>query len=398
MGPLLRLTLIVLLVSSQASAASIAPQSCYLYDASGNPLSSTAGALNVSGGGGGGSGSNAAAGLTGAAVPTSADYTGFNSGGNLVGVSSANPLPATISNFPATQPVSIASMPSTPVTGTFWQATQPVSIASMPSTPVTGTFWQATQPVSIASMPSTPVTGTFFQSVQPVSADGTKTTASVMPAGGVGFLGWLSAIVEKLAGTLNVSVQNASLAVTGTFWQATQPVSIASMPSTPVTGTFWQATQPVSGTVTANDVPPTLTKATQGSTGFSTQDLKDAGRSARTILLDGFAIAATTETLHTLSFSTDNGTATTGTSYSVTAAKRLRIQQIVGTLHTIAGNTTAVTCIIRVRANAAGAAIVTSPVQYVMACRASRRRTRRPARSSLSSPTAGNSRLRPGSA
>lgn len=34
--------------------------------------------------------------------------------------------------------------------------------------------------------------------------------------------------------------------VSGTFWQATQPVSIASMPSTPVTGTFWQATQPVS--------------------------------------------------------------------------------------------------------------------------------------------------------
>jgi hypothetical protein len=39
--------------------------------------------------------------------------------------------------------------------------------------------------------------------------------------------------------------------VSGTFWQATQPVSIASMPSTPVTGTFWQATQPISGTVTA---------------------------------------------------------------------------------------------------------------------------------------------------
>lgn len=38
------------------------------------------------------------------------------------------------------------------VTGTFWQATQPVSIASMPSTPVTGTFWQATQPISNASL------------------------------------------------------------------------------------------------------------------------------------------------------------------------------------------------------------------------------------------------------
>ena len=34
----------------------------------------------------------------------------------------------------------------------------------------------------------------------------------------------------------------ATFAVTGTFWQTTQPVS----------GTFWQATQPVSGTVTAN--------------------------------------------------------------------------------------------------------------------------------------------------
>jgi hypothetical protein len=46
---------------------------------------------NASGGGGG----NAAAGLTGSAVPTSASYEGFNSGGNLVGVSVANPLPVT---------------------------------------------------------------------------------------------------------------------------------------------------------------------------------------------------------------------------------------------------------------------------------------------------------------
>jgi hypothetical protein len=51
----------------------------------------------------------------------------------------ANPIPVTFSNS------TIA------VTGTFWPATQPVSIASMPVTPVTGTFWQATQPVSIAS-------------------------------------------------------------------------------------------------------------------------------------------------------------------------------------------------------------------------------------------------------
>ena len=69
------------------------------------------------------------------------------------------------------------------VTGTFWQATQPVSgtvtvgNASLAVTgaffqatqPVSGTFFQATQPVSIAAMPTTPVTGVFFQATQPVS-------------------------------------------------------------------------------------------------------------------------------------------------------------------------------------------------------------------------------------
>ena len=42
-----------------------------------------------------GSSGNAAASATGSAVPADAGYTGFNSGGNLVGVSSTNPLPST---------------------------------------------------------------------------------------------------------------------------------------------------------------------------------------------------------------------------------------------------------------------------------------------------------------
>src|ERR1035437_9939601 len=115
------------------------------------------------------------------------------------------------------------NVPPQLVTGVFFQATQPVS----------GTFFQGTQPVSIATMPSTPVTGAFWQATQPVS---------------------------------------------GTFWQATQPVSIATMPTTPVTGTFWQATQPVS--------VPAITKGTQGSTGVTVQNLKDAGRTQVTFFLD----------------------------------------------------------------------------------------------------------------
>ena len=42
----------------------------------------------------------------------------------------------------------------------------------------------------------------------------------------------------------------APLAVTGSFYQATQPVSIAAPVA--VTGTFWQATQPVSGSLTVS--------------------------------------------------------------------------------------------------------------------------------------------------
>lgn len=86
-------------------------------------------------------------------------------------------------------PVSIAQMPTTPVTGQFYPATQPVSgtvsiSGSVAVTgsfyqatqPVSGTFWQATQPVSIASMPTTPVTGTFWQATQPVSVAATVAT------------------------------------------------------------------------------------------------------------------------------------------------------------------------------------------------------------------------------
>jgi hypothetical protein len=67
-------------------------------------------------------------------------------------------------------------------------------------------------------------------------------------------------IFVDASGTVTANVTfPATQAVTGTFWQTTQPVSIATMPTTPVTGTFWQATQPVSGTVTIQDGGNTIT-------------------------------------------------------------------------------------------------------------------------------------------
>lgn len=158
-----------------------------IFDSDGNPLTSTAGSLNVSGAGGGGGGGNAAASTTSLPVPTSADYTGFNSGGNLVGVSAANPLP-------------VAQQGSTAVTGTFFQSTQPVSLASVPLAP------GASQDHTTAASPSSVRISTGAAFVDPTQ-------------------------IRALTSGDQVTIANTSV---------------------PVTGTFFQITQPVSGTVTAN--------------------------------------------------------------------------------------------------------------------------------------------------
>lgn len=81
----------------------------------------------------------------------------------------------------------------------------------------------------------------------------------------------------------------------------------------------------VTNTPTVNDTPPAITKGTQGSTGFTTQDLKDAGRSYVVLVATGVA-GVTSETLFTFS-QNKQGVNTEGvTSYTVTTGKTLRIQ------------------------------------------------------------------------
>ena len=130
-----------------------------------------------------------------------------------------------------------------PVSGTFWQATQPVSgtVGISGSVPVTGTFWQATQPVSASALPLP--TGAATAANQSTANTSLASIDSKLPA-----LGQV-----LMAGSLPVTLASdqSALPVTGTFWQATQPVSgsvsISNFPSSQaVTGTFWQSTQPVS--------------------------------------------------------------------------------------------------------------------------------------------------------
>lgn len=106
-----------------------------------------------------------------------ASFGSVQSGAWNVGV---NNFPAgfDVNNWPATQPVSLASVPTHGVTGPLTNTELRAS-----AVPVSGTFWQTTQPVS----------GTVgvnnFPAVQPVNDNG------------------------------------GSLTVDGVFWQATQPVS-----------------------------------------------------------------------------------------------------------------------------------------------------------------------------
>jgi len=132
-----------------------------------------------------------------------------------------------------TQRVTIATDDSVPVTGTFYQATQPVSLASVPSHAVTNAGTFATQTTLVAE--TTKVIGT-------VNVASSQTIAVTQPTGTN-----LHTVVDS--GTItNVSqLGGAAIAMgTGVRSAGTQRVTIATDDSVPVTGTFYQATQPVS--------------------------------------------------------------------------------------------------------------------------------------------------------
>jgi hypothetical protein len=158
---------------------------------------------------------------------------------------------------------------SVAVSGTFWQATQPISgtVSISGTVPVSGTFWQATQPVSFSGQ-SVSITGTVDVSDRAVRLLGVvygsqgqqlKQTATNFNTASelyTGATAYDARQIRALTSSDQVTVANSSLAVTGTFWQTTQPisgsVSVSNFPSSQaVTGTFWQTTQPVSGTVTS---------------------------------------------------------------------------------------------------------------------------------------------------
>jgi hypothetical protein len=144
--------------------------------------------VKVGGGGGGGGGSNVTI---------------------VGGTAGATPVPVSLST---TVPVSLTSIP--PVT---FSSAQPVTLTG--SVAVTGTFWQATQPVS----------GTFWQATQPVSGTIAATQSGTWNIGAITTLPSIPTGTNSI-GAVTQGGTWSNVGVTGTFWQATQPVSLASVP------------------------------------------------------------------------------------------------------------------------------------------------------------------------
>lgn len=296
------------------------PAMVLAQDGSDSPIGVTSGGMNVyvvnQAAGGGGTADQQYAEGTVAASVTGTAIMWRKAGNAMVPVSTNDPLPVTVGNFPATQPVSgtvaVSNLPATqPVSGT-------VSVSNFPATqPVSGTFWQATQPVSAASLPL------------PAGAAQEHTTAASPHAvrltdGTAFFKPTTPADTQPVSGTVGVNNFPATQAVSGTVtanqgaagataWKVdgsavTQPVS------GPITDTQLRATPvPVSGTVTSGRTSLPVAGVT-GDTGTKTASFvgatqtNDNALGAYIIVVLG-TVSGTTPTLACqLQWSPDNGT------------------------------------------------------------------------------------------
>ena len=145
------------------------------------------------------------------------------------GTVAVNNFPATqpvsgtvaVSNFPATQPVSAASLPLpanaaqetggnlATLAGTVSASKVGVTVSNFPTTqPVSGTVavsnFPATQPISAVSLPlpsnAAQETGGNLATI--AAAQGNAGSGITIPTGGLGILGWLSGIYNRLAGVV----------------------------------------------------------------------------------------------------------------------------------------------------------------------------------------------------
>lgn len=303
---------------------------------------------------------------------------------NVVDITSTTQLPAALGGSGGLQVEVIASSGGG-LTDTELRAT-PVDVDATGSTvvisgtvPVSGTFWQATQPVSgpvtdtqLRATP-VPVDGTVavsnFPATQPVSGPLTDTQlrASAVPVSdGAGSL--------TVDGTVAVSnfpaTQPVSGPLTDTQLRASAvPVSAASLPLP--SGAATSANQSTelaslasidSHIVKANTDAVTISAALPAGTNALGKVMAIPVNMVSVNFTAEAVAGIIAETAITLTHSIGNAATATGTSYTPTSGKNLFIHTLL--IAWVATTTTANTCRLRLRVNASGAAVVTSPLQF----------------------------------
>jgi hypothetical protein len=209
-----------------------------------------------------------------------------------------------MSNIPQNANGSATSANSSPVVIASDQATVPVSLATVPSHAVTnaGTFAvQASGTVTANAGTNLNTSALALDTTLGTTnteIGGLTETAPATDTASSGLNGRLQRIAQRLT-----TLIGSTIAVSGTFWQATQPVS----------GTFWQATQPVSGTVTTTPPSNASTNIAQiaGVTTATGTGVMGTGVQRVAIASDNDALTvkqATGSNLHTV---VDSGTVTT---------------------------------------------------------------------------------------
>ena len=163
----------------------------------------------------------------------------------------------------------------------------------------------------------------------------------------------------------NVNI-NGTVPVTGAFFQATQPVSLTTLPTLAAGTNVIGNVGITAGTNSIGTVqPPAITKGTQGAVGMTTQDLKDAGRNPVHYYTVIPVLTSATDTLQSLTGTKAGATVTaTTTPAVVTAGKTLRVTRVAATYIATA---TAGYGIARLRFNTAGVVAITSPIAATIA-------------------------------
>ncbi len=243
------------------------------------------------------SATNPSVSLTGSPIPTSAGFIAGTDGTNLRGIRVASD--GTIRVDPTgttTQPVS-GTVTANAGTGTFAVSAASLPLPSGAATEITlatllsettftnrtPTIGQKTMagsaPVTIASdQGALAVSGTFFQATQPVSA-----AALPLPAG---------AATEATLALIKAKTDNLDVALSTRAVTGLTDTQLRASP-VPVSGSFYQATQPVSGTVTAN--------AGSGTFAISAVDLPlPSGAATEATLATRLAEATFTSRINTL--------------------------------------------------------------------------------------------------